>query len=350
MHRLTSLAWLYAVLLVLSATPPVAGQGSVYDQLLDSEPQARNPHLEDFAENEPLAANRSHVETFLAPTLDLTAAGVVSTLPRKAWQADVELVAFRPEFGGIDFTEDGEDVYYVTPRITLGWESKSGYGIRGRLWGYEAKAEQPTFEPLFAGGFATMRGFDFRGASPVDTTGTRDHFLRTGSLDVDFYKRFDREQTSLIVGAGLKSAALQTEVPNLFENTALGAGLGLFSDARHVLYRTEQSELSVVGSGRVGFLTGEWRNKSSSGILTQPGFPEDEPSSPSSNASGTRTTVEEKDADMVISEASLGLEWQRNLGWSVLTLRAQYETQLWNTDVSDDLTFNGGAVKAGLAW
>ncbi len=360
MHRLTSLAWLYAVLLVLSATPPVVGQGSVYDQLLDSEPQARNPHSEDFAENEPLAANRSHVETFLAPTLDLTAARVVSTLPRKAWQADVELVAFRPEFGGIDFTEDGEDVYYVTPRITLGWESKSGYGIRGRLWGYEAETETQLlfYSPFYISAFTTPRDFAFRSIPPGNpfietspTEHTTGYSLRTGSLDADFYKRFVVDETSIILGAGLKSVAFQIEVPSLGENTNLGVGLGLFSDVRHLIYRTEQIELSLVGSGRVGFLSGEVRRE----LFTVYSISPTAGSSNDANlvvgtGSEPITFVEEKDADMVISEASLGLEWQRNLGWSVLTLRAQYETQLWNTDVSDDLTFNGGAVKAGLAW
>lgn len=348
MHRRTcNLLW-YAALVALVVPSAAESQDSVYEHQEQSFESEAYSDLLTIDESSGIASTEPLAETFLAPSLDITANGVVSNIPRTAWHTDLELVAFRAEYGNIDFTEKGEDVYYVTPRITLGWESNSGNGVRGRLWGYEAETEMFVYEPAFAGGFATMRGFDFRGASPADS-GMQGYFLRTGSLDVDFYKRFAREQTSLVLGAGLKSAALQVEIPGLTENTAYGTGLGLFSDVRHVLYQTGQSELSLVGSGRVGFLTGEWRNETTETFVSAA------PSSPGdpgglSTTTETTTTVVDDDADMVISEASLGVEWRRNLGWSVLTLRAQYETQLWNTDVTDDLTFNGGAVKAGLAW
>ena len=310
---------------------------------------------EDLFPNEPDEYDEllADSDAMLAPTLDITAEGVVSAIPYKAWNFDAEMVVFHPNYGSVDFTDNGDDQYFATPRLTIGWESQSGFGIRGRLWGYEAEGEVPAIGNFFAGGFASMRGFDFRGASPAGI-GTESKFLRTGSLDVDFYKRFELDRSDIVVGSGLKSAGFQLEYPGWADNTVLGSGVSLFTDLRHVLHRSNKGELAFVSSGRVGFLTGEWRNNS-----FQPNLSTNTTLIPSNEEVGgllvavpavATTTIVEHDADMVISEASLGLEWRRDLGWSVLTLRAQYEAQLWNTDITDDLTFTGGAVKAGLSW
>jgi hypothetical protein len=38
------------------------------------------------------------------------------------------------------------------------------------------------------------------------------------------------------------------------------------------------------------------------------------------------------------------------LGARVLTLRAQYEHQRWDSDATSDLTLNGAAIRAGINW
>lgn len=334
-----------AILALLLISAHVRGQDSIYE--LPSEPTVEGQDsFESFAEAV-LAEER-----IFEPTIDITAEGFVGSVPRTAWSAGAELVAFRPDFRNVDFSEDGDDIYFVTPRLFVGWESESGFGFRGRLWGFEAEGSETNYS--LPGGFSTMRGFNFRGGLLAPST-TADPFkLRAGSLDIDFYKRFGAGQTSLVLGAGIKSAAIQYERPAFSEDIIAGAGVGLLGELRHVFYQNDHSEVALVGSGRVGFLIGESRNETTpTSVSISPSvisLPSTLLSLPPTIQQQSSTSITERHTDMTLSEAALGLEWKRDLGWSVLTMRGQYEAQFWNTDGSNDLSFNGGVVRAGLSW
>ena len=87
--------------------------------------------------------------------------------------------AFEQVFGSFDYSKFDLDLrrYFLlaerpdgSGRHTLGFSNK--LGISGE--------ETPIFENYFAGGFSTLRGFDFRRASPQElgvTTGGRFQFL-----------------------------------------------------------------------------------------------------------------------------------------------------------------------------
>jgi len=323
---------MFALLLICAHT---WGQGSVYEVPL--EPMAEEQESFEVFADEALAE-----DSLFGPTIDITAEGFVSNLPPTAWSAGVDFVAFQPSVDYVDFSENGDDVFFVSPRLFVGWENESGFGIRSRLWGFEAEGR---IDSVNSGGFSTLRGFDFRGAQTGDSTGTEPFELRAGSLDLDFYKRFGEGNTSLTLGAALKSAALQYERVTTSEHTIAGLGAGVFSDLRQLLYQNDRSEIALVGSGRVSYVVGESRFESTeTSFNVNPSF-----ISPVIQEQ-SNTLIEKQDARMTVSEAALGLEWKRDLGWSVLTLRGQYETQFWNTDVGNDLSFNGGVVRAGLSW
>ena len=356
MHRLVCLVTFCTAMLHLLGEVRAVGNEpflEAWDSVYEAELVQQSESIDDYQD---YAAN---AETMIAPTLEIAAEGFVSTIAARAWSFNTELVAFHPDYSDIEFTEDGSSEYFVSPRFTLGWESKKGYGFRGRLWGYEAEGIRPVYGTnslFFPGGFSTLRGFDFRGASPQPNATlirTDPYTLRNGMLDLEFYKRFEAGRTQFALGAGIKSAALELERPASFQDTALGLGLGVNTDLRHALYQSEQSEIALVSSGRVGFLRGKWTRETST-----PDLDINPTLIPSNNATPELVPVDwpfvssitETDVDMVISEASLGIEWRRDLNWTVFTLRAQYEAQLWNTDITDDLVFTGGAIKAGFSW
>lgn len=318
MVRQIRLAAVGAALAILLVSACAHGEDSVYDVLTQTETNELKLYSPD---DEELILEEAAIE----PAIDIAGDAFVSKFPQTSWSAGVELVAFHPDFSTVDFNQNGKDTFSITPRFFLGWEGGSGFGVRGRLWGSEATGTTDTYRRTSTVEFSTLRGFNFRGIDIADQLDFNAIVLRAAALDLDVYKRFGSGRTSAVLGAGFTSAALQFEHVGYTEDTISGAGIGFFTDLRHTLYHTDRTELALVGSGRVGFLTGEWRDEATS-------------------------TIREKDADMVVSEASFGMEWKRDLGWSVLVLRGQYETQLWSTDITEDVAFAGGVLRAGLSW
>ncbi len=266
-------------------------------------------------------------EQMLSPSIDITSDRFVSNLPTTHWGFATELLILHTEYGSVDFSDEGGgDKAAAGLRLTLGWESDAGYGIRTRLSGVgiEGSTDHISFQGHDSAEDPVFEGFDYRGVSPTAESSSPLRLV-TATWDVDFYKRLVRGRSDLVVGAGLRSAVIHSEAPIAITNTINTGGVSLFSELRHVMYHSERSEVALVGGGRVSFLTGEWESKIPSDMI-------------------------EVDTDMTITEGALGLEWSRILGRSVLTLRAQYETQLWNSDVTSDVSFNGGVIRAGVNW
>ena len=279
------------------------------------------------------------IQTDLGSDIEVTQ----SALPKTNWQFGADYLIYQPNYDSVTFqSADGDDNFMDGLRFNLGWESDSGFGLRARVsnMGVEGMTGDSaaftdfqdipvngTLIPSFfaAGGYSTLRGFDFPGVSPLSTVSSAPLEFNAGTFDLDFYKRFQYRGLNVLLGAGLSSAGLSIDIPSVVDNTILAGGASLFSEGRYVMFASEVSELALVGGGRVAFLDGEWEVKRDSGMG-------------------------ERDTDLTITEARAGLEWKRQLGKTVLTLRAQYEYQLWNSDVTSDLVLNGAALRAGLSW
>jgi len=265
-------------------------------------------------------------EELLIPSIEITSDGFVSHLSTTHWRFATDILVFHTDYGSVDFrNDDGEDKVASGVRFTLGWESDAGYGVRTRLSGVgiEGSADMIVFSGSNQAD-PVIEGFDYHGVSPTDASSSPTE-LAAGVWDIDLYKRATRGPSEILLGVGLRSAALRTEVPSFIENSIATGGVSLFSELRHVVYESEKSELALIGSGRLSFLTGEWESKISSGMI-------------------------EVDTDMTINEGALGIEWARRLGTRVLTLRAQYEAQRWDSDVTSDVSFSGGSIRAGIHW
>ena len=278
--------------------------------------QAENSH-EEFSEYSAETAQ----DAALMPTIEITGDAFVSSIPSTSWSAGVELVAFHTDYEVADFREGGEDKYVASPRVYLGWESKSGFGIRSRYWDYKNEGLVVPVDLDVNRHLISSPGVDPHLVVSVENI---PFTLSSRSLDIDFYKRFSTGPTDVVLGAGLRGAGLNFGT-KFSESTISTIGASLFSDFRHRFYQTEKGELAFVASGRVAWLTGE---------------------SDSNHPSYDGIT----DANMTTTEAALGLEWKRDLGWSVLTLRAQYETQLWDSNIASDVAFNGGVIRTGFSW
>ena len=318
MKTLTHLA-VYSLLL---SGIPVHGEESVIEQSRQLSQKSLNEY-----DASPTGEEMRYPAIVITDSFD-------SHLASKKWNFTADVLILHTEYGSVDFSDaDGGGEAAGGFRLAFGWEGNSGFGIRTR---YGGVSNTGSTEGYMVHGYDSdtgpvITGYDYYGVSPTAETAT-DTELIAASWDIDIYKRFTRERTDLLLGAGLRGSSFLTRayplidsVPVEFKEEVHGAGITLFSDLRHVLRHNKRSELAMVGSGRVSFLSGEWEH--------------------SVNSLGFGI-----DADMTISEGSLGLEWARDLGRSVLVIQGQYEVQLWNSDVTSDLAFNGAAIRVGFSW
>lgn len=269
----------------------------------------------------------AELETIRVP-VDVTGPSPTVRLPHTNWQFGTEFLLYDLEYGNVNFqNNEGDEDLAGGLRLTFGWESNAGYGIRARVSGVSGEGSSDSFfgNTFTSGGFSTLRGFDFRGASPV-AAGSEPLEIVTATSNIDIYKRLQFDRLDVALGAGLSGGAISLDVPTVnIDNSIIAGGISLFTEGKYVLRQSEVSELSLVGSGRVAFLRGEWESTDGTGFL-------------------------QMDSDLTITEGAVGLEWKRHLGRATLNLRAQYESQLWNSDVTSDLVFNGAALRAGLTW
>jgi len=261
-------------------------------------------------------------EVLQSPPIDTIAQERANHLPSTNWGYEVDILIMSPKFGSVDFTElNGDNKLARGARFTAGWESDSGYGARTR---YSIFRTYGWTDFISFSGPTSMGGFSYRGVPPSSAFSAPLEIVNQ-SFDIELFKRLPLKGTDILLGAGFRGAELQTAAPIDIDNTLSTYGVSFFSDARRVLRKGKKGELAIVGGGRVSFLTGKWES-------IRPG------------------TIFEVDTDMTTSEGSLGLEWSQSLGKAVLALRAQYEYQLWSSDVTDDLAFSGGALRSSMSW
>jgi hypothetical protein len=280
---------------------------------------------------------------------------------RGRWTALTELTVLVPSYS--DSTFEAKHRAFVGPRLILGWESASGFGIRGRGWGFDGATRGERNELPYA---MLTHELLFSGAK----------------LDLDFYKRIRHSTGDFAFGVGLTAARLtlreryagmstsnyyspysysfslydyyyytyriMNELPypglaelqhssstyqngvvttsydgsGLVRNT--GAGVGLMMEGTHRFYETPRHVWSAFGRGRVAYLVGEWE--------------------------ATNTARREGDANMALGEATLGVQYTRRFRDADLSLLCGFEMQSWDVSVVDRITLAGVTTGLGVNW
>jgi hypothetical protein len=197
--------------------------------------------------------------------------------------------------------------FVASTRYTLGWEHESGVGVQGEFWHQE---DTETSYPYSYG----------QGETTVTT------------LDIGVYKKFRWEKTELTLGTGIKGADLESNIyisswPFYFSSgTDLeGIGVSLFGDARRTLYANDDYDIALVAEGRASALWGDMEGTSGS------------------------YTFEQTQA-FNIYEAAIGVESRHKFKRSIMYIRGQYETQLWNLDGQSTIGFTGTSASVGITW
>ncbi len=283
---------------------------------------------------------------------------------RRRWTVLTELTVLVPSYS--DSTYEAKHRAFVGPRLTLGWESANGFGIRGRGWGFDGATEAE------------------RSSLPSAVT-THELLFSGNRLDLDFYKRIKHNTGDFAFGAGLTAARLtlrerfavvqtsrlygyyyyyepfyyydyysiysfsnygaaspglarlQSSVTSyengvttrtyqgngLVRNT--GGGLGLMMEGTHRFYETPLHVWSLFGRGRLAYLVGEWEAPNT-------------------------LDREDGDANMAIGEAALGVEYKRRFRRADVSLLCAFEMQSWDVSILDRVTLAGVTAGLGVNW
>lgn len=125
-------------------------------------------------------------------------AGVVAAGSQQQgrWTALTELPLLTPDFSWVSLETVGDEPL-VGPRLSLGWESSSGIGIRGRGWGFDNSVDVQG--PLASSGYL------YAFATPTSHEVT----LKGGRLDLDLYRRIESRKGFFAFGASLTAAELK---------------------------------------------------------------------------------------------------------------------------------------------
>lgn len=113
---------------------------------------------------------------------------------RGRWSLLTELTVLMPSYSTTTL-ETANEHPILGPRISLGWESDQGFGIRGRGWGFDSAVdvEQPVASSFYY--------------APVAITSHQINFSGN-RFDLDFYKRVEHRTGYFAFGASVTAAEL----------------------------------------------------------------------------------------------------------------------------------------------
>lgn len=217
------------------------------------------------------------------------------------WFANAELTVLQPSYDNGLFALDN-DRDAVAPRLAFGWESPRGLGFRSRFWWMDYESEVISEIPFPDGAEAQ-----------VDA-------LR---IDLDAYRRFTFDGSSIAVGGGITIANMSWELEGAKMEDA-DAGASFFVEGRHEIGRTPIGSYGVVARGRWASLVGEW---------TSPDF---------DRSRG--------DSTMSILEAGFGWDLVRTFRRCDLFFQHLIEVQGWESTLVGDIGFFGQSLSLGLRW
>jgi hypothetical protein len=274
--------------------------------------------------------------------VDLAASIEPNARQRGRWTALVELTTLFPSFSTSAIATANEHPI-LGPRLSLGWESNQGFGIRGRAWGFDSPVDM---EDSYG---TSYQGYYYNYAQSVT-----DHQINFsgGKFDLDFYKRIEHQSGHISFGASITAAELKLTETFTVTETAYynylfydyyqpapfvssfheedvvrnrGAGLGLLAEGSHRFYETPIHAWSVFGRGRIAYLIGEWQVPYGSGL-------------------------DKGDSNMALGEAALGLEYRRKFSRADLFGQCSFEVQSWDVSQVGRINFAGVTTGVGLAW
>jgi hypothetical protein len=222
--------------------------------------------------------------------------------PHSFWFANAELTILNQSYeNGLFALDDNNE--FAAPRLTVGWESPRGVGIRTRFW---------------------WRDDSFNIVSDLPIPPESEVEFDSSRFDFDVYRRFTFDGSSISVGGGLAVARMGWELEDVRIRDA-GAGLNFFVEGRHDLIRTPNSTFGLVGRGRWASLIGEWRNVDAPGRV-------------------------EGDSTMEIFEAGFGWDYVREYQSCDFFFQHMLEAQTWYSTLVGDVGFFGQSVAIGVRW
>jgi hypothetical protein len=279
---------------------------------------------QDAGELPPLEDDSDTLE--LAPVVDLD-------VSKSAWfseggwysAVDVGMMKRSDSLFGIEGTW-GETA--AAPRFTVGWENGEGVGVRGELWHFESESLNPVVDRVIS---STLLPGVFEGSSPLNPRfAGQPREEDVTSFDLDVYKRLNWGRDDITFGTGTKAISQNwsAATTNYYWGSMArrnGVGISLFTNARKSLYATDEYDVAFITEGRASYLWGgnEYSDRHGSGSNTE---------------------------SFAIYEGSAGVEWRRELPNSVVYLRTEYETQLWDVNGNRMLGFTGANVSLGITW
>jgi hypothetical protein len=249
----------------------------------------------------------------------------------------------------------------MMPRFQLGWESDSGWGVRGTYWEYqddlyESSPGWGNYPPR-----SWQHGLPW---NPAPYQAYSSPFIGQGyeSLDFDLYYRFQAGENQFTWGGGVKAvhgsqqqfypysdreinSTLLPGVPPADvepvpvapvvptsagpiadEMSAEGFGPTLFAEWKRPFLTGTAGEMAMFLGGRTSYIPTEYEFRD------------------------TWPYAYSLDDDLWINEGNVGVELSRRLQRFVVRLRGQFETQAWKSSVMDDQAFTGVSTSLGVEW
>ena len=315
---------------------------------------------------------------------------------RGRWSVLTELTVLLPSYSTETLATANEHPI-LGPRVSLGWESDAGFGIRARGWGFESpvdveQAPSP-YPPSFY--YPTPQMISHQ----IDFSGSR--------FDLDFYKRIKHSTGDFAIGASITAAhltlrekyvATSTSYPNYYSSSYIIDDYGndslevavpgqyyiqdpapiigiAVTDYEDYYYNYYSPQLENLTSTSTSYANGVYtttyqggrvlRNRGAGlGLLMEGNhrFYEtpyhiwsvfgrgriayligrwDEP---------TSASLQQGDGNMTIGEAALGLEYRRPFRYADLTVQCSFEVQSWSVSLADRINLAGVTTGVGLSW
>jgi hypothetical protein len=236
---------------------------------------------------------------------------------KSGWYSSMEIVSVNQSDSMFGIDERWGEIA-ASPRFTLGWEDEDGVGVRGEVWHYRSQQDANVFAN-FSDGTSMLVG-----QQPIEDTAS--------TLELDFYRRYQVDGDEFSVGSGLKAASHSfsvAEIPQGFIMPGIarleGAGISVFANGRKSFYSTDKLDVAFIAEGRASLLWGD--SEFSSEFYADDDYER-----------------------FGIYDASLGVEWRRRLNNSIMYIRGQYETQLWDLEGDSSVGFTGTSVSMGITW